>query len=79
VLQQQPKIEKAMKKLCKDIAMCCLEDEDIDDLQLFFKDLLVKALRKQQSNPEQALYKIIQYDRVAEKAAKVTSTKLMES
>ena len=71
VLQQQPKVEKAMKKVCKDLAMCCIEDEDIVELHNFFRDLLVNALANQKrTNPEQALYKHIDYDRAANKAAK---------
>eukprot|EP00978_Attheya_sp_CCMP212_P001009 scaffold2078_cov41-Attheya_sp.AAC.3 len=67
--------------MCKDLAMCCLEDDNIVDLQHFFQDLLVKALDKQRANPEQALFiqTLIQYDRVAEKAAKVSSTRMVES
>jgi hypothetical protein len=60
-LQQHPKIEQLMVKLCRDLAMCEVDDTD-NSIQTIFAAHLKKANAEQIEKGSDALWKQVTYD-----------------
>ena len=62
VLQQQPKLEKMMDKLCKELAMCQIPDDNTELLPLF-KTKFETACLEQKLKGANATWRHIEYSR----------------